>query len=556
MIYLFIVYGLAFVVLAIKRPKWALFLLCVFLPTYQIRFKIFGLPTTLLEVMIIILFIFWFVKVVKGQNSKAETTTRNLKIWNLGFEKLEFIWKSVIGNWRFLILAWLIVGLIAVFVSSHKIAAFGHWRAYFLEPILVLFILVDLVGHNTNLRMYLNDMNKIRANSCKFVIAGLAFSALICSVWAILQKWLGGGVWSTEVWGVPQAWRATGPFPQPNFLGLYLGPIIMLTIGQLIENWKLPRPKLGAAPGGKIKNWYRLLPTAYWLLTIIAGSIAIVLARSEGAILGILVGLIFLGIIYRKTRKWVAFILIILMFFVFVISIICVNSYSVLRQSAICASGTSTYVWQKITFQDLSSQLRINIWRGTWRLIKDRLIFGAGLRGYQQLIFQYQEPYYSPQTGQLISVETHPYPHNLFLAIWSELGIFGLIVFILIIFQFFKLGFKKATLKMQIRANDTNIVYGSKFLVYSLALSMIAILIHGLVDTPYFKNDLAVLFWLIIGLVIVDSSLEKMRYIFDTPKMPKIDIIREKKGQKSIIFNQCISSLCSKEVISTFGVKR
>jgi hypothetical protein len=29
---------------------------------------------------------------------------------------------------------------------------------------------------------------------------------------------------------------------------------------------------------------------------------------------------------------------------------------------------------------------------------------------------------------------------------------------------------------------------------------IIAILVHGLVDVPYFKNDLAVLFWMLIAL--------------------------------------------------------
>jgi hypothetical protein len=34
---------------------------------------------------------------------------------------------------------------------------------------------------------------------------------------------------------------------------------------------------------------------------------------------------------------------------------------------------------------------------------------------------------------------------------------------------------------------------------------MIAIVIHGLVDVPYFKNDLAAMFWLMIALMGVCS---------------------------------------------------
>jgi hypothetical protein len=33
-------------------------------------------------------------------------------------------------------------------------------------------------------------------------------------------------------------------------------------------------------------------------------------------------------------------------------------------------------------------------------------------------------------------------------------------------------------------------------------LAMVAILVHGLVDVPYFKNDLAFEFWLLAGLTL------------------------------------------------------
>ena len=33
-----------------------------------------------------------------------------------------------------------------------------------------------------------------------------------------------------------------------------------------------------------------------------------------------------------------------------------------------------------------------------------------------------------------------------------------------------------------------------------MASAMIALVVHGLVDVPYFKNDLAMLFWLLLAL--------------------------------------------------------
>ena len=36
--------------------------------------------------------------------------------------------------------------------------------------------------------------------------------------------------------------------------------------------------------------------------------------------------------------------------------------------------------------------------------------------------------------------------------------------------------------------------------------ALVALIIHGLVDTPYFKNDLSVLFWVLIVLTMLGSS--------------------------------------------------
>jgi len=489
--------------LCLWRPKLALFLLCVLLSSYQIRFKVFGLPTTLLEVMIVLLFTCWLIKKIKSGN-----------------------WSLRIGGWKFIFLAWLIVGLIAVFVSPNKWLALGHWRAYFLEPILLILVLVDFARSDLNLRSEVKDFKQISnkrfgfwlfefilnlefriANLFKrlflkhlpwhmatfssiitLVLCGLGFSALFCSIWAIFQKFFGGGVLSTEVWGAPQVWRATGPFPQPNFLGLYLGPIVMLALAQLVSNLKFQNSKLNLKC--QIWNFKDFWVVCFWALVAITGLIAIIFARSEGAILGLLAGLIFYFLTLLRKKQKLVFVIILFSIFCLLLS---VNSWRY-------------YIVEKIGFKDLSGQLRLNIWRGTIELIKDRPIFGAGLRGYQVLIKNYQKPFYSPETGQLISVETHPYPHNLFLAIWAELGFFGLIVFLIILFQFFKSGFQKLFRNRKLEIENLERAKSEEILIGVILSAMITILVHGLVDTPYFKNDLSILFWLFVGLLIVIHS--------------------------------------------------
>ncbi|MDA2922494.1 O-antigen ligase family protein [Patescibacteria group bacterium AH-259-L07] len=445
MIYFVILYSLFFIVLTWFRQKYALFLLLALLPTYQIRFQVFSIPLTLLEVMILILFVIYILR-----NTKNFTLLVIPSPLCHSESRQSRDEESLISyTWQWLILAWIVIATIAVFIAPELRSAAGIWKAYFIEPILLLLVFLSLVKTKKDV---------------SFVIGALSFSALYISVWAILQKFVGGGVLSTEVWGAAQVWRATGPFPHPNFLGLYLGPIILLAISQAVSYLK--------------KN---VLVTSYGLLVTILSLSAIILARSEGALLGVFTGIVFLGLAYRSARKWTIAGLIILIIIIGILP------------------GARSYVIEKATFSDLSGQLRINIWQGAAAMIRHAPIVGAGLNGYQRLAPAYQNRYYHPETGELISAETHPYPHNIFLAMWLELGLVGLAIFLLIIVKFFFTGLK--CLKPGFKHNNHLSV-----IIYSSIAAMIVILIHGLVDTPYFKNDLAVLFWLIIGFMILQAK--------------------------------------------------
>ena len=97
-------------------------------------------------------------------------------------------------------------------------------------------------------------------------------------------------------------------------------------------------------------------------------------------------------------------------------------------------------------------------------------------------------------------METHPYPHNFYLALWLELGFLGLLVFWGMLVKFF------ASIFRRIKNNPS-----SKRFLLAVAGAMIVILIHGLVDTPYFKNDLSVLFWLIIGLSVLPNHFKNQK---------------------------------------------
>ncbi len=406
------------------RPKYALWLTLILIPAYQIKGIIYNIPVTLLELMILSLFLIYGLKNIK----RIKEFIQNLK------------------DWQWPILIWLIIATLAMFISPDLRAGAGVWKAYFIEPILLLIVFLDLIKNKKDL---------------KLTLSAFIFSTLIISIYALYQKFVGQGVWSTEVWGQPQVLRITSFFPHPNFLGLYLGPLILLGLGYIFSYFKNKKIIIGCA-----------------LLLFIITFLSLVYARSEATILAVLVGLFFFSLIIKPSQKYALVFLFIILLLIFSIPV------------------SRNYFVQKVGLQDLSGQLRFNIWQGAVELIKEKPILGAGLDGYERLAPDYQKRFYDPHTGELISVETHPYPHNLYLTLWLELGLLGLIIFAWILIKFFKQGLKQL---------------GKKDIIVSTSImaAMIVIIVHGLADTPYFKNDLAVLFWLIIGLLIVSKRLIK-----------------------------------------------
>ncbi len=75
---------------------------------------------------------------------------------------------------------------------------------------------------------------------------------------------------------------------------------------------------------------------------------------------------------------------------------------------------------------------------------------------------------------------------------WSEIGLLGLFAFAWLIFAFFRTTFPS----LKIREGRV----GYESITIAATAAMITLLVHGLVDVPYFKNDLAILFWVIYAL--------------------------------------------------------
>jgi len=430
-----ILFYIFFGVLAWKNFKFSLYSVFLLLPTYRVQFEIFGLPFNLLSGIIWVLVLVFFLKHVKEIPNLFRNFKERLKNKN-----------NIFGSLRWSIILILISACLAVWTAGNDLASLGLFKAYFLEAIIFFVLLVF----------------NLKKKDFKNCVYGLQILVFLIFVVALFQKLSGNFIFNTT--NILEQGRVTTFFGYPNANGLILLPIFFLSfINLLKDNHRKAGPRLR----GKI--WLRI----FNILSLILAVIVIYWARSESALIAIIAGLI-LFILFRLIKskgfiKTISFLILII-----AISI----PFLTKAPNDIDEPNTKGYtLTQKILLQDLSGQVRRQMWSETIEYLKDYPILGAGLSGYKEKI----EPYH-----QTDYIEIFLYPHNIFLNFWVSLGIFGL------------MGFIWLSVLLIIKLVESYKVSSSKeYLV--LLIAFLAIIIQGIVEVPYFKNDLTIIFWLIIA---------------------------------------------------------
>lgn len=362
-----------------------------FLPLYVLRFSVGPLPTTLLEVFLLSIF-----------------------IASLRFLDLEKLRATLLKKDVLVISVFVLLGLLQSFVAPDVISGLGIWRAFFLQPA-ILYILIKTLFED-------KDFKSIKIN--------LYITGILLSVIGIIQFLTGLGIpvpWDAER-------RITSIFPYPNALGLFLSPLA----GLVLFDRDLSKPEKA--------------------VLFVVFSLAIVLAKTEAGLVSIVAGTLIVSFLkYHKKRMPIA----------------------ILGLVAVILSTAIVPVREKLFLQDYSGGVRLSQWSETADMLKDNWIFGAGIGGYEEVF----EPYHSNK-----DIEIFAYPHNWVLNVWSELGLTGTILFLTIVAIFiYKL---------------------PEFIKKSpgATLAILIILIHGLVDVPFFKNDLSIMTLLIISLLQEDAN--------------------------------------------------
>lgn len=234
-------------------------------------------------------------------------------------------------------------------------------------------------------------------------------------------------------------------FNSPNYLAMYLTPAILIA-------------------GVVIEKQHKLIQSKKILLFILI-SLSIILTAfyftySYAAWLSVLliIGWIFL---YEKNNYFRKILFLGTLITLLIFSQIGNNKFSTL-----------------ITFNPRSSLAsRIIIWRSALKMLQHSWLIGIGPGNFQKIYLNYQK-FYPPYLEWAV-----PHPQNFYLTLWLSSGLLGLGGFFMLLFYWFQdISFKLKRTHLDV-------------LLIMISLVLVT-LTHGLVDTTYFKNDLAIIFWL------------------------------------------------------------
>jgi O-antigen ligase len=279
------------------------------------------------------------------------------------------------------------------------------------------------------------------------IFKAIYFSSVFVGLIAIIYRLLGIMTYDN---------RLTAFYSSPNYLAMYLAPGVFFGLYFLFKEYLQHKASKQAV---------------FYLLTLLSVLIPLYSTYSYGAWIAILFSLFITVLILKPPKK--QFIAIMIFLFLFLLMLLISQVDTQKFSDALNVPGRSSFA------------SRMMIWKASALLIKQNPTIGIGAGNFQNsyLTVQSYFPFYLEWAV--------PHPHNLFLAFWLQAGVVGLFGFVYLLFFIFETllsifqNKKSATLAAPLFA----------FFLYTI--------LHGLLDTTYWKNDLSFLFWVCILLIIL-----------------------------------------------------
>jgi len=135
-----------------------------------------------------------------------------------------------------------------------------------------------------------------------------------------------------------------------------------------------------------------------------------------------------------------------------------------------------------LNFEDTSTAFRLNIWRGSIRIIQDFWLGGVG-QGIEAYNAVY--PFYS------LAAIYSPHSHSLYIQYLVEVGLFGFLVFVIMLACFFR-----TMANFLRRTKDV----GQRIMAAAMIAAVIGFLFQGVTDFVFYNYRVLLAFYIFIGI--------------------------------------------------------
>ena len=363
-----------------------------------------------------------------------------------GKEVLNRFKTSLTGIGKPLLIGILLVGVasvISLVAFGFDAEKFAQWIVLYFQPLAIFVLIRHFSDSDSRVAEYFKTI--------AYIMVGVA------GVLAVIQYFTLYTL-PTEWWGnTNEPKRAIAYFAHANAFGLFVTPLLAWLIPDAVKRlqtaWK--DFQKGPVSLGIVKDyWINVFSVMAWLL----GGVGIFLSLSRGAWFG-LAFVVGLYVLLSANKKMLTGFLM----------------AGLVLIGIIAATPNLRYRILLPFHGEKSAVARLSLWDTGYKMILDNPILGKGVNGFSNNWDKYNtDP----------NLEHYNFPHNIFLNFWVDLGLLGLLGMMMVLANTVWQGLKKSR---------TNFALASTLFVS-------AIIVHGLIDIPYLKNDLALVFWMVLAL--------------------------------------------------------
>lgn len=348
-----------------------------------------------------------------------------------------FDWLRLAKIWFFFLGLLTLAWVVAtVFATNHQ-AALGAFKAWWFDALLFASLLLYTIR---------------TAEQRQLILKAALVSGLLVALAGLVQL--------AAFRSTLQDGRLSSFFhPVANYAAMYLCPLFILGLGLVL--WRV------------LRGWL------WWTIVGVIGLAAVMTVSFAGYVaVAVAAALIWWWLPAGRLKQrlgWTA-------------AIVIVMAGVVLPQTR--------YFHEHFNSTDRSSALvRSQIWVTSWALIQQHPITGIGPNTFEPNYRAEIPKHYWPPLEWLVAQ-----PHNLYLALWLETGLLGLLTFLGFVAYWMRRTWTKAHRSEMVERG----------ILLSCLAAMLSVLVHGFFDTPYFKNDLALEFSLLVMLPWIGQVTSKL----------------------------------------------